>query len=181
MIVHFSLVLFDQFKPSSLPHVQALVVRIDVTQCVGDRCGTAINDEDQGSSRRHGVEDRGWSSIGQVLCGRTIERSGDTVCILHYEQGDEERGFLGLASKQRLTVSPGLASKSMFTLHVIWPQNHSLGFHSLGLKTGSCSLVIWPTKSPQWFLSLGPKIKWAIVCQLRHKIDGSIKMARDTC
>jgi hypothetical protein len=28
-------------------------------------------------------------------------RSGDAVCSLHRAQGDEERGFLGLASKPR--------------------------------------------------------------------------------
>jgi hypothetical protein len=30
-------------------------------------------------SRRLGAEDQGWSSTGQVLGGRTIERSGDVV------------------------------------------------------------------------------------------------------
>jgi hypothetical protein len=30
-----------------------------------------------------------------VLGGRTIERSGDTVCDLHRARGDEERRFLG--------------------------------------------------------------------------------------
>jgi hypothetical protein len=32
---------------------------------------------------------------GQVLGGGTIERSGDAVCGLHREHGDEEHGFLG--------------------------------------------------------------------------------------
>jgi hypothetical protein len=40
-----------------------------------------------------------------------IEKSGDTVCGLHHAQGDEERRFLGLASKPWSTVPPGLASK----------------------------------------------------------------------
>jgi hypothetical protein len=102
------------------------------------------------------------------------------VCDLHRVQGDEERGFLGSASKPRLTVSPGLASKPVATVLVVWPQNHSLGFPSLGLKTGSYGLVIWPTKSPRWFLGLGLKIKWEMVCQLRHKTDGRMKTARDT-
>jgi hypothetical protein len=69
------------------------------------------SDEDRGGSRRLGAESRGWSTTSQVLCGRTIERSGDTVCGLHHTQGDEEREFLGLASKSRLMVSPGLTSK----------------------------------------------------------------------
>jgi hypothetical protein len=33
------------------------------------------------------------------------------VCGLHCAQGDEEREFLGLASKLRLTVSPNLVLK----------------------------------------------------------------------
>jgi hypothetical protein len=32
---------------------------------------------------------------GRVLDGRTIERSGGTVCGLHRTCGDEERRFLG--------------------------------------------------------------------------------------
>jgi hypothetical protein len=36
--------------------------------------------EDRGRSRRLGVEDWGWLSTGQVLGGRTIERSSDVVC-----------------------------------------------------------------------------------------------------
>jgi hypothetical protein len=106
------------------------------------------SDEDQSRSRRLGAEDRRWSSTGRVLGGRTIVRSNDAMCGLHGAQGDEEHGFLGLASKLRSTVSPGLASKLVATILVVWPQNHSLGFPDLGLETGSYSLVIWPTKSP---------------------------------
>jgi hypothetical protein len=32
---------------------------------------------------------------GQVLGGRVIERSGDTICGLHRARGDEEHMFLG--------------------------------------------------------------------------------------
>jgi hypothetical protein len=32
---------------------------------------------------------------GRVLSGRTVERSGGTVCGLHCARGDEEREFLG--------------------------------------------------------------------------------------
>jgi hypothetical protein len=53
-------------------------------------------------------------------------------------------------------------------------------FPSLGLKIGSCSLVIWASKSPQLFLGLGLKTKWATVYQLRHKTDGRMKMAWGT-
>jgi hypothetical protein len=69
--------------------------RLLVSWCVGGRCGMASNDEYRGISRRPGAEDRGWSGIGRVLSGRTIERSGDAVCDLHRARGDEERGFFG--------------------------------------------------------------------------------------
>jgi hypothetical protein len=71
----------------------------------------AGNDKDRGRTRRLGVDDRGWSSTGQVLGDWMIEMSGDAVCDLHHAQGDEERRFLGLTSKPRSTVSPSLASK----------------------------------------------------------------------
>jgi hypothetical protein len=82
-----------------------------VSWCVGDRFGMVGSDDHHGRSMRLGVEDWEWSSTGRVLCGRMIERSSDTVCGLHHAQGDKERGFLGLASKPRSVVSPGLASK----------------------------------------------------------------------
>jgi hypothetical protein len=65
-------------------------------------------------------------------------------------------------------------------LSVVWPQNHWDGFPDLGLKTGSYSLVIHTSKSPQRFLSLGLKTKWATVCLLRHKTDERMKTVWDT-
>jgi hypothetical protein len=100
----------------------------------------AGSDEDHGRSRRPGAEDQGWSSTGQVLGGQTIERSGDTVCDLHRAQGDEEHGFLGLASKPRSTVSSGLALKPVATSFRCGPQNRNY------------SLVIWASKSQRRFL-----------------------------
>jgi hypothetical protein len=94
-----------------------------VPWCVGDRCEIVDNDEDRGRSRRPDAEDWVRSSTGQVLNGRMVERLGDTVCGLHHAQGDEEGGFLGLASKPRSTVSPGLASKPMASVSRIGPQN----------------------------------------------------------
>jgi hypothetical protein len=70
-----------------------------VSSCVGDRCGMVGNDEDPGRSRGLGAVDQGWTSTGQVLGGRMIETPSDAVCCLHHAQGDEERGFRGLASK----------------------------------------------------------------------------------
>jgi hypothetical protein len=91
-----------------------------VSWCVGDRCDMADSDEDRAKSRIPDVEDRGRSSTGRVLSGRTIERSGDAVCGLHHTKGDDERGFLGLASKPRSTVSPGLALKLVASRFPIW-------------------------------------------------------------
>jgi hypothetical protein len=54
----------------------------------------------------------------------------------------------GLTSKLVVTVSPGSASKPVVGF-LVEPQNQGgVGFSSLGLKTGSFSLVIWASKSP---------------------------------
>jgi hypothetical protein len=54
----------------------------------------------------------------------------------------------GLASKPVVRVSPGLASKPVVDF-LVEPQNQGDGgFSGLGLKTGSCGLVIWSSKSP---------------------------------
>jgi hypothetical protein len=65
-----------------------------VSWCVGDRCDIAGNNEDLDRNRRPDAEDRGWSSIGRVLGGRTIGRSGDAcvVCTVHKET--RSTGFL---------------------------------------------------------------------------------------
>jgi hypothetical protein len=65
-----------------------------VSCCAGGRCGMAGSDEDHDRSRRPDLEDRGWSSIGRVLRGQAIGRSGNTMCILHHPRGDEEDEFL---------------------------------------------------------------------------------------
>jgi hypothetical protein len=106
------------------------------------------SDEDRGRSRRLGAQDWGWLSTGRILDGRMIDMSSNTVCDLHYAQGDKELGFSGSASKPRLTVSPDLASKLVATVLVVWPRNHSLRFPGWGLKSGSYGSVIWHTKSP---------------------------------
>jgi hypothetical protein len=120
----------------------------------------------------------GQAQVGYSVAERS--RGRVTLCGLHYAQWDEECEFLGLALKPRSTVSLCLASKPMATVLVVWPQNHLLGFLGLGLIIDSCDLVIWPTKAPQWFLGLGLKTKWAMVCQLRHKINGRMKTTWDT-
>jgi hypothetical protein len=114
------------------------------------------------------------------------------VCGLYHAQGDEEHNFLGIASKPWsmvspglsskpvATVSPGLASKLVATVLVVYSQNHSLRFLGLGLKTGSCGLVIWPTKLLRRLLGLDLKTKLAMICQLHHKTDGSMKTVQGT-
>jgi hypothetical protein len=70
------------------------------------------------------------------------------------------------------TVSPGLTLKPVVGF-LVEPQNQGGGgFSSLGLKTGSFGLVIWPSKSSRWFLGLGLKTKWDLVYRLQHKTDG---------
>jgi hypothetical protein len=87
--------------------------------------------------------------------------------------------FSSLASKLVATVFPGLVSKSVVGF-LFEPQNQSGGrFSGLDLKTDSSGLVIYASKSPRWFLSLDPKMMWASVCWLRHKIDRG-RSARDT-
>jgi hypothetical protein len=80
--------------------------------------------------------------------------------------------FSSLASKLVVMISFGLASKPVVSF-LVEPQNKGGGgFPGLGLKTGSFGLEIWASKSPQRFLGLGLKTKWASVCRLSHKIDG---------
>jgi hypothetical protein len=56
---------------------------------------------------------------------------------------------------------------------LVEPQNQDGGgFPSLGLKTVCSGLVIWASKSLRRFLGLGLKTNRALVCRLRHKIDG---------
>jgi hypothetical protein len=88
--------------------------------------------------------------------------------------------FSSLASKLVVMVSPGLTSKLALGF-LVEPQNQGDGwFSDLGLKTGSSSLVILPSKSLRWFLGLALKTKWASVCRLHLKTDGE-RSARDTC
>jgi hypothetical protein len=105
----------------------------------------AGSDEDPDRSRRPGAEDRSWSSTGRVLGGRMIGRSGDIVCGLHRAQGDEECGFLSLASKPRSTVSQ------------FGPQNQQLRFGDLGLKI--TTMVSWfgPLNHASNGLSVAPQ------------------------
>jgi hypothetical protein len=66
----------------------------------------------------------------------------------------------------------GLTLKPLGRFSPVWPQSWWVGFLGLKLKTDSCCLVIWSSKSPRRFLGLDLKIKHASVYQLRHKTDG---------
>jgi hypothetical protein len=80
----------------------------------------AGSDKDHGKSRRPGAEDRGWSTIGRILNGRTIERSVDTMCGLYRAHGDREHKFLGCASKPRLIVCQWFGFKTTKTGFSVW-------------------------------------------------------------
>jgi hypothetical protein len=87
--------------------------------------------------------------------------------------------FSSLASKLVAMVSPSLASKPADGF-LVEPQNKGGGgFPRLGLKTGSFGLVIWSSKSPQWFLGFGLKTKQGLIYRLRHKTD-RVRLAWDT-
>jgi hypothetical protein len=83
--------------------------------------------------------------------------------------------FTGLASKPVATIFSSLASKLVATVSLgflVEPQNQGGGgFSGLDLKTRSSGLVIWASKSPLRFLSLGLKTNQASVCRLHHKTD----------
>jgi hypothetical protein len=87
--------------------------------------------------------------------------------------------FSGLSSKLVATVSPDLAPKPVVDFLVEPQYQGGGGFLDLGLKTDSSGSVIWVSKSPERFLGLGLKIKWASVYRLHYKIDGG-RLARDT-
>jgi hypothetical protein len=86
------------------------------------------------------VQRTGDGRTGQILSGQAIERSGDAMCGLHRARGDEERGFLGWASKPRLTICQwfdlkttriifsGLASKSVATVFSSLASKSVVGF-----------------------------------------------------
>jgi hypothetical protein len=113
-----------------------------VSWCIGDMCDMADNDGDLGTSRRPGAEDRGWSSTGRVLGGRTIGRSGDAVCGLHRAHRDEECWFLRCDLKARLSGFPVWASKPTTVVCWFGSQNHRDGF------------LVWTLK-PRWWWFVG--------------------------
>jgi hypothetical protein len=115
------------------------------------------------------VQRTGDDHTGQILGGRVIERSGDAVYGLHCAHRDEERGFLGSASKPRSavyewfdikitwTVFSSFTSKPMARVFRFGPQNRQLQFGDLGLKiTATISLFV-PQKQACFNLSVAPQ------------------------
>jgi hypothetical protein len=95
----------------------------------------AGSNEDRGKSRRLGVEDRERSGTNWVLGGRTIGRSGDTVCDLHHTHGGDKRHrFLGLASKPVAMVCQWFGLKTTTTVSWFGPQNQGRQIGDLGIK-----------------------------------------------
>jgi hypothetical protein len=66
----------------------------------------------------------GDGRTGRVLGGRAIERSGGAMCGLHRACGDEEREFLGSASKPMSMACEWFCLKTTGTVsHGFGPQN----------------------------------------------------------
>jgi hypothetical protein len=132
-----------------------------VLWCAGDMCGMAGSDEDHGMSRKPGVEDRRWSTIGRVLGGQTIERSGDAVCGLHRVKRDEEHGFPDLSLKVGSYSLMICASKSPclfigLCLKIKWATICRLRHKTDGgmKETRSTCFLVWASKSAAtiwWF------------------------------
>jgi hypothetical protein len=129
---------------------------------------------------------QGTGMVAQVRYS-VVERSRGrvapcAVCTVHVET--RSTGFLVEPQNQGRRFVSGLASKPLgrflrFGLKIggggflVEPQNQGGGgFPGLGLKIGSYDLVIWASKSPRQFLSLGLKTKLASFCRLRHKTNG---------
>jgi hypothetical protein len=85
--------------------------------------------------------------------------------------------FSSSFSKLVVAVSPGLASKPAVGFLVEPQKQGGGGFSDLGIKTGSFNLVIWVSKSPRRFLSLGLKTMWgfglSVAPQNRRREDGA--------
>jgi hypothetical protein len=118
----------------------------DVAWCAAMRIVAEVGDLVQRTTDRR---------TGRVLGGRAIERSGGAMCGLHYPRGDEERGFLGRASKPMLMVCEWFDLKATRTVcecfdlkttrtvcEWFWPQNYSDGFLQFDLKTGGSGFSV---------------------------------------
>jgi hypothetical protein len=128
--------------------------------------------------------------INRTVSGGLASKPAATICR-GLASKPATTVFSGLASKPVMTVFSSLATKLVATVSLslaskpangflVEPQNQGGGgFPGLGLITAIYGLVIWSSKSPRWFLSLGLKTKQASVYRLRHKTNGG-RLAWDT-
>jgi hypothetical protein len=125
----------------------------------------ASSDEDRSRSRRPGAETRdGQAQVGYSMAKQSKGRV--MLCVVYTMHKETTSvSFLVEPQNQGLQVS-WLSLKTKVS-----------GFPGLGLKIGSCGLVIWFTKSSRWFLSLDLKTKQAMVYRLHHKTNGRMKTA----
>jgi hypothetical protein len=79
------------------------------------------------------------------------------VCTVHEETG---AGFLCLVSKPRSTVFPGLASKLMAMVFVVWPQNRQPRFCDLAHKITAAVSWFGPQNQVGCGLSVAPQNRW---------------------
>jgi hypothetical protein len=89
------------------------------------------------------------------------------MCGLHRAQGDEERRFLGLASKPMSMVSHGLASKPIARVCRFGPQNRQLRFGDLAHKITSTVSWFGPQNQVSYVLLVAPQNR-------REDEDGAI-------
>jgi hypothetical protein len=104
----------------------------------------------------------GWRSVRFATC---IRRRG--AWVSWFSLKTKVDGFSRFGLKICGYGSFGLASKPLARDSWFGPQ------------IGSYGLLIWPTKSPWWFLGFGLKTKWAMVCRLWHKTNERMKTVRD--
>jgi hypothetical protein len=117
------------------------------------------------------VQRTGDGRTGHLLSGQAIERSGGAVCRLYRARRDEERGFLGWASKRRSmvcqrfglkptgTIFSGLASKPVAMVFSGWVSKPVLSVSpGLGLKPVVTVLWFGPQNWMLWFGDLDLKI-----------------------
>jgi hypothetical protein len=79
------------------------------------------------------------------------------VCGLYRAQRNEEREFLGLASKPRLTFVSGSASKLLGRIFRFVPQNQQLKFGDLSLKITTMISLFVPQNQADYGLSVTPQ------------------------
>jgi hypothetical protein len=111
--------------------------------------------------------------VGYSVTGRSGGRvTPCVVCTVHVEM--RSAGFLVEPQNQGRQFGSGLATKPLGLFSPGLASNQWLRFQGLGLKIGSCGLVIWVTKSSRRFLGLSLKTKQATVYQLRHETNGRV-------